>query len=152
MKKLKDTMPPGFKPFAALLDTRTALVVMNAKDKTELEVNLKYADDATAKSSKTAIEGGVAMGKLALPSLRPKGGNAAADKAFKQIEDALNSVTVEQKGTEVVLKGRIDSNIDGSALTGGFMMGGGGLGGGGKPPGGVIPPGGIKPHGGGKRR
>src|SRR5262249_20499359 len=103
-------------------------VVLNVKGQTEMEASLTYADDAKAKRSKEALDGGVATAKLFLPILTaagPKGAGGGTalpvEKIGKQIEEAVNSATIEQRGARVVVTAKLSTDLLHLSAMGGLM-------------------------------
>ncbi|MBY0227774.1 MAG: DUF1559 domain-containing protein [Gemmataceae bacterium] len=92
---------PQFAAAAAIV-SGTATLDMSAAE-VVLEANFKFPDDAKASVAKKAADGGLALGKLLVPTLVPDA-KAAAD-----LGKVMDAVKVEQRGSAVVVKASMDA-------------------------------------------
>jgi hypothetical protein len=100
----------GVKP---ALDLESGSLAIKFGDSTQVELTARYASDAKAKDAKTALEQAKSAGQLLLPGLEDdlKQGLGAekAKEALDGLKRALDSITVQQKGKDVVVKATLDT-------------------------------------------
>jgi hypothetical protein len=118
----------------ALTEFQTVTLVADFKDSLELEATLGFADEPRAKNARTSLDNLVKLGKDQIPALKQSMAGMGKDgaKLFGQLESALNSLTVEQKGPAVTAKVKLDVSglPDAVAKLPGFGPGGPGEAGG----------------------
>jgi hypothetical protein len=99
-------------PFAAILDLQSGSVTLDLAGTTlQTEVTANYPDDGKAKAAKTAVDNGLnAIKGLMMFAGGAKGGNDPQAKMMEQLKKTLDSLKVEQKGSDVVLQVASDIN------------------------------------------
>jgi hypothetical protein len=133
MKKFKDVLVGNLARLKAVGEVQSGTAVVNWGDQADIDLTLKFADDAKAKSGREALDNAVKMGKELLKIVFPqiKQSDDKTRKGVKSLQTALDSVKIDQKGAAVTASGRVESvaAIDGFA---GLAAGPGGQGGGGE--------------------
>jgi hypothetical protein len=120
VQQARANIPPQMAQYQALLDLQSATLTMDMTDSTLTEISLNFPADAKAKEAKTAIDGALGMAKGFLPFMKGQGGPPEAAKAFDQIQAALDSIKIEQKGSAVAVS--VTAPLDTSAIVTGLLL------------------------------
>jgi hypothetical protein len=129
MSQLKQVMGFfGLAALSALADAQSGAIVAKWGDSLDLDITVKFADEAKAKLGKEAADKAVVVAK----DLLNKKAGQKSNSGIKSLQSALDGVKVEQKGASVTLTGRAEviGAIDGVVALLGGGPGGGEQGGG----------------------
>jgi hypothetical protein len=105
--QLKQGLPPDLAPFKALLETRSATVVLDIARNFQLNLSLTFPDRDAATAGAKAVRVGVQVGRENLTRLlkalaqMDEPGMAKMLQFLKQVEPALKTIQVKQEGTLV---------------------------------------------------
>jgi hypothetical protein len=111
-KELGATLPAALKGVTPLLALETGTVVLDLDGMAlNMELTAHFPGEDAASKAKTAADGLVALGKLAVPGMKgqPVGVMDARQAAVfaEQLKTALDSIKVEQKGADLTLRARL---------------------------------------------
>jgi hypothetical protein len=110
--QLTHGLPPGAANLGIFLEARTGTLVLDQKDQAmQLDVRLDFPNDGMAQQAKAAADGLLAAGKLLLPGLKAKFGQAPeAQQLGNWLDKTLNRIKPEQKGAMLALNLKIDTS------------------------------------------
>jgi hypothetical protein len=102
---------PQVRPFLPLLEAQSGTATLHLSEKElEIEVSVKFPDDAKAQAAKNAVDQGITFVKQKLTGAA---GGGDVPKEFKElVEKAANNIKVSQEGPKVVIKGQVDASPD----------------------------------------
>jgi hypothetical protein len=131
MQKLKSAPPPPNAPPEYALarpffDLQSVLVTADLGTDSEVDVRVRFPDDATAKKAQEAGKALLARARQALAGFRknvPPGPQAAmVGQLFNQLDQFLQSVPVEQQGQVVRVPLKFKGDLGSAAILTGLMV------------------------------
>jgi hypothetical protein len=118
MQKMKAGMAGPGAAFLPLTEVQVATLVLDVSEPMQLEATLRFPAPPKAQDAKKAIDNGLNVAKLFLPTLEQQFGRALAGapgmggegkKLFAQIKATLDAIVVEQKGADVVVRAKTEA-------------------------------------------
>src|SRR5208282_3640777 len=120
LKQLRDNASPDAKPFLPVLELTSALASADLGKDLDLDVSLTYPDEQKAKAAQRAIQFGIGISEIALQKAKSQpaaGRNAEQTAKLMQLAGTLLKTPVEQQGSVVKTRVKVDGDTLAAALT-----------------------------------